>query len=425
MRSIRYSYPLLSNPSCLFLLLFFSPSFFDEKEHSTGSLLSIISSSTEELTGLGGPVMGGTLTFTSTIVGGIILSLAVGWKLALVCTTTIPIIVACGWLRLQILAVFDAKTRQDGRDSASYASELVKSVETVASLGLEEFVLNIYDEFLAQQSAQSLRSILTASACSQIAGSIFTFAPDASKAMHAAWEVKGILERKPLISPNHNGGDPDGDLSGRGVEHGTIEFKNVSFSYPSRPQRLALDDFSLKVEPGQSVALVGGSGSGKSTVFALAERFYDPNRGSVLAGGHDISKLNLRQYRQIISLVSQEAVLYSVSIRENIALGMSDQNVPDEATWAACKQANIHDFVASLQDGLSTLFGPSGSMLSGGQKQRIAIERALLRQPKILLLDEATSALDTESERLIQAALEDAAEDKTTVLRSRRMKGDM
>jgi ATP-binding cassette subfamily B (MDR/TAP) protein 1 len=438
--------------------------FFDKKEHSTGSLLSIISSSTEELTGLGGQVMGGTLTFTSTIVGGIILSLAVGWKLALVCTTTIPIIVACGWLRLQILAVFDAKTRQDGRDSASYASELVKSVETVASLGLEEFVLDRYDEFLAQQSAQSLRSILSASSLyaasqsivylcaalafwyggiliedgeyslfqfiicfsslisgSQIAGSIFTFAPDASKAMHAAWEVKGILERKPLISPNHNGGDLDGDLSGRSVEHGTIEFKNVSFSYPSRPQRLALDDFSLKVEPGQSVALVGGSGSGKSTVFSLVERFYDPNRGSVLAGGHDVSKLNLGQYRQIISLVSQEAVLYSGSIRENIALGIPDQNVPDEAIWAACKQANIHDFVASLQDGLSTLVGPSGSMLSGGQKQRIAIARALLRQPKILLLDEATSALDTESERLVQAALEAAAKDKTTLTIAHRL----
>lgn len=438
--------------------------FFDKKEHSTGSLLSIISSSTEELTGLGGPVMGGTLTFTSTIIGGIILSLAVGWKLALVCTTTIPLIVACGWLRLQILAVFDAKTRQDGRDSASYASELVKLVETVASLGLEEFVLDRYDEFLAQQSAQSLRSILSASSLyaasqsivylcaalafwyggiliadgeyslfqfivcfsalisgSQIAGSIFTFAPDASKAMHAAWEVKGILERRPRISPNHNGGDPDGDLSGRSVEHGTVEFKNVSFSYPSRPEQLALDDFSLKVEPGQSVALVGGSGSGKSTVFALVERFYDPNRGSVLAGGHDISKLNLGRYRQIISLVSQEAVLYSGSIRENIALGIPDQNVPDEAIWAACKQANIHDFVASLQDGPSTLVGPSGSMLSGGQKQRIAIARALLRQPKILLLDEATSALDTESERLVQAALEAAAKDKTTLTIAHRL----
>jgi ATP-binding cassette subfamily B (MDR/TAP) protein 1 len=438
--------------------------FFDTKEHSTGSLLSILSSSTEELTSLGGPVVGGTLTFTSTIVGGIVLSLAVGWKLALVCITTIPLIVACGWLRLQILAVFDAKTRQDGRDAASYASELVKTVETVASLGLEEFVLGKYDVFLAHQSAQSLRSILSASSLyaasqsivylcaalafwyggilivdgeyslfqfivcfsalisgSQIAGSIFTFAPDASKAMHAAWEVKELLERKPRISPNPNGGDPDGDLSGQTTEHGTIEFNNVSFSYPSRPEQLALNNFSLKVEPGQSVALVGGSGSGKSTVFALVERFYDPNQGSVLASGHDISKLNLGRYRQIISLVTQEAVLYSGSIRENIALGIPDQDVADEAIWAACKQANIYDFVTSLQDGLSTLVGPSGSMLSGGQKQRVAIARALLRQPKILLLDEATSALDTESERLVQAALEAAAQDKTTLTIAHRL----
>ena len=453
--------------------------FFDEKKHATGSLLSILSASTEELTGLGGPVMGGTLTFISTIVGGIILSLAIGWKLALVCSATIPLIVACGWLRLQILAVFDAKTRQSGRDSAAYASELIKSVETVASLGLEEFVLGRYDNFLAQQqSTQSLRSILGASSLyaasqsivymcaalafwyggtlildgeyslfqfficfsalisgSQIAGSIFNFAPDASKAMHAAWEVKGVLERKPRIlgasstNDGNNGGEGDGsgtisinNASNSMGDGAAIEFQNVSFRYPSRPQRPALHDLSLRVEPGQSVAFVGASGSGKSTIFALIERFYDPNQGSILAGGRDISQLNLGQYRQIISLVSQEAILYSGSIRDNIALGIPDLASPDDdAILAAYKQANLGDFVASLPDGLSTLVGPGGSMLSGGQKQRIAIARAILRQPQILLLDEATSALDSESERLVQAALEAAAENKTTLTIAHRL----
>lgn len=450
---------------CFHSILSQDIAFFDEKGHATGSLLSVLSSSTEELTGLGGPVMGGTLTFISTIVGGIILSLAIGWKLALVCSATIPVIVACGWLRLQILAVFDAKTRQSGRDSAAYASELIKSVETVASLGLEEFVLGRYDDFLAQQSAQSLRSILGASSLyaasqsivylcaalafwyggtlildgeyslfqfficfsalisgSQIAGSIFNFAPDASKAMHAAWEVKGILEREPQISGDNNDSDGGGDDDDAvNMDNGAIEFKNVSFRYPSRPQRLALHGLSLKIEPGQSVAFVGGSGSGKSTIFALVERFYDPDRGSVLAGGRDISQLNLSRYRQTISLVSQEAVLYSGSIRDNIALGVPDSATSDDAILAACKQANLHDFVASLPDGLSTLVGPGGSMLSGGQKQRIAIARALLRQPQILLLDEATSALDSESERLVQATLEAAAENKTTLTIAHRL----
>ncbi|KAK0729900.1 P-loop containing nucleoside triphosphate hydrolase protein [Lasiosphaeris hirsuta] len=196
--------------------------------------------------------------------------------------------------------------------------------------------------------------------------------------------------------------------------------ETLSFA-PSRYHQPRNDIDILKVEPGQSVALVGGSRSGKSTLFALVERFYSPNRGSVLVGGRDVSKLHLGRYRQILSLVSQEVVLNSGSIRENIALGIPDQNVPDEAIWAACKQTNIHDFVASLQDGLSTLVGPGDSMISGGEKQRIAIARALLRQPKILLLDEATSALDTESERLVQAALEAAANDGITLMIAHRL----
>ncbi|KAI0183634.1 ABC transporter type 1, transmembrane domain-containing protein [Xylaria flabelliformis] len=344
--------------------------FFDKKEYSTGALLSILTSSVEEPSGLGGPVMGASLAFTSIVLGGVILSLAIAWKLALVCTVTLPLVVGCGWLRLQVLAVFDTKTRQNGRDAASYASELVKSVETVASLGLEEFVLDRYDEFLVQQSVQSLRPILSASSLyaasqsvvylvcapgfwyggtliangeyslfqfyicfsalvtgSQTAGTIFTFAPEASKAMHSSWEVKAILERESRISENDNGGDPDSDPKDTILEHGSIKFKNVSFRYPSRPERLALDNFSLKIEPGQSVALVGSSGSGKSTVFALIDRFYDPDRGLVLASGRDISKLQLGRYRQIISLVSQDAVLYSGSIRENIALGVADRDV--------------------------------------------------------------------------------------------------
>jgi ATP-binding cassette subfamily B (MDR/TAP) protein 1 len=365
-----------------------SVEFFDEETHSAGTLLSMLSSGTQALTGLSGPVIGGTLTFIATILGGIVVSLAIGWKLALVCTSTIPLVVACGWIRLQMLAIFDSKTRQNGINSASYAGELVKSASTVASLGLEEFVLDRYDGFLAKQSEQSLRSILGASSLyaasqsvtylaaalsfwyggtlilnneyslfqffvcfatlisgSQIAGSIFTFAPDASKAMHAGWEIQELLQRKPTVRTKENpiNVDHKGDMEGH------IEFRNVGFAYPSRNTRLALDNFSLNISAGQYVALVGPSGCGKSTILQLIERFYDPTCGSVLIGGRDLFDVDIKQHRKTISLVSQDPVLYSGTIRENIAMGLPDEDVSDEAIWVACRQANIESFIVSLQ----------------------------------------------------------------------------
>ncbi|KAI0472515.1 multidrug resistance protein 1, 2, 3 [Xylaria cf. heliscus] len=433
--------------------------FFDKKSHSTGALLSILTTNTDALIGLGGPVLGGTLTFLFTIWGGIILSLAIGWKLALVCTATIPLVVACGWVRLQMLAIFDSHTRQNGVDAATYAAEIVKSVSTVASLGLEEFVLERYDGFLEKQSEKSLRSILGASSLyaasqsvvylasalafwyggtlllngeyslfqiyicynalisgAQIAGSIFSFAPDASKAINASWDINRILEGKPR---NQLKGLPNINEKGHG--DGSVEFRNVSFAYPSRKTRLALNEFSLTVRAGQFVALVGPSGCGKSTTLSLIERFYTPTSGTILVDGQDLSTIDLEQHRKSISLVSQEAVLFSTTIRENIAIGLPGEVVSDEAIWAACQQANIKYFIESLQDGLSTFVGPGGCMLSGGQKQRIEIARALLRNPRILLLDEATSALDTESEALVQEALDLASKHRTTIAVAHRL----
>ncbi|KAH6652878.1 multidrug resistance protein 1, 2, 3 [Truncatella angustata] len=435
--------------------------FFDLKANSTGSLLSILTTSTDALTGLSGPIIGGALTFICTILGGIILSVALGWKLALVCTATIPLVVACGWVRLQMLAIFDSQTRQNGVDAASYATEIVKAASTVASLGLEEFVLERYDGFLAKQSEKSLGSILRASSLyaasqsvvyfayalafwyggtlllngeyslfqvyicytalisgAQIAGSVFSFAPDASKAMIAGQEVDSILQRR-LTRPSEQRSYGEKERS-QGYSH-HVQFNNVTFAYPSRRARLALDNFSLDVGTGQFVALVGPSGCGKSTTLALIERFYSPGAGSILIDGQDLSTVDLDKHRRSVSLVSQEAVLFSTTIRENIAMGLPGEDVSDEAIWAACRQANIEEFITSLQDGLSTMVGPGGSMLSGGQKQRIEIARALLRNPKILLLDEATSALDTESEVLVQEALELASRHRTTIAVAHRL----
>jgi ATP-binding cassette subfamily B (MDR/TAP) protein 1 len=169
------------------------------------------------------------------------------------------------------------------------------------------------------------------------------------------------------------------------------------------------------------MALVGASGYGKSTTIALLEHFYDLLVSRVFVDGKEISTLNIANYRSYLALVSQEPTLYQGSIRDNILLGADHDNVPDSEIEHACCEANIYDFIMSLPNGFSTVVGSKGSMLSGGQKQRIAIAHALLRDPKILLLDEATSALDSESEHVVQAALDAAAKGRTTVAVAHRL----
>jgi len=184
-----------------------------------------------------------------------------------------------------------------------------------------------------------------------------------------------------------------------------------------------LRDFSLKVEPGTYVALVGASGSGKSTVIQLLERFYDPLTGEIYLDGERISELNVQEYRKQMSLVSQEPTLYAGTIRFNILLGAIKpmEEVTQNEIEAACRNANILDFINELPDGFETEVGGKGSQLSGGQKQRIAIARALLRNPKVLLLDEATSALDSTSEKVVQAAIDQAAQGRTTIAIAHRL----
>ncbi|KAI2496396.1 ABC transporter [Fragilaria crotonensis] len=201
-----------------------------------------------------------------------------------------------------------------------------------------------------------------------------------------------------------------------GSVQGELVFDNVSFAYPTRSETNVFDGFSLRIAPGETVALVGASGSGKSTTVQLIERFYDPTSGSLTLDGHDLRTLNVKWLRSQIGLVSQEPALFACSIRENIRYGKPDAT--QEEIESAARNAYCHDFISAFPDGYDTQVGDKGAQLSGGEKQRIAIARVLIKQPKILLLDEATSALDSESEGIVQAALDRLlqASERTTIV---------
>ena len=200
---------------------------------------------------------------------------------------------------------------------------------------------------------------------------------------------------------------------------GALAFEDVTFRYPTRPDTSALEDFSLRVRPRERLAVVGPSGAGKTTLFQLAERFYDPQSGSVRLDGVDLRDADPADIRQHIAMVPQETMIFAASARDNLRYG--NWNAGEDQLWQAARDANAEDFLRALPDGLDTYMGEGGARLSGGQRQRIAIARALLRNAPLLLLDEATSALDAESERLVQDALDRLMKDRTTIVIAHRL----
>ncbi|KAG2126824.1 ste6-like protein [Suillus clintonianus] len=436
--------------------------YFDNEKNSTGALTSSLSTNPQKVNGLAGISLGTIIQSIVTLLAGLTIGFAYAWKLAFVGLACVPILLSAGFIRLQVIVMKDQKSKLAHESSAQVACEAAAAIRTVASLTREEQCLDLYKRCLEEPVRKSTRTALwsnTLYAFSQAAaiwvialvfwygatlvsrleistqsfftalmstifaatqaGDFFAYAPDMSSAKGAANAIIKLLDSTPVIDAESTRGKsvPSETIKGH------IMLENIHFSYPTRPGSRVLRGLSLTVEPGTYVALVGSSGCGKSTVIQLLERFYDPLSGLISLDGQPINEFNVQAYRQQISLVSQEPTLYAGTIRFNILLGAArpESEVTQEEIEAACRDANILAFIQSLPDGFNTEVGGKGSQLSGGQKQRIAIARALLRNPKVLLLDEATSALDSNSEKVVQEALDKAAKGRTTIAIAHRL----
>ncbi|HYD59290.1 MAG TPA: ABC transporter transmembrane domain-containing protein [Noviherbaspirillum sp.] len=251
-----------------------------------------------------------------------------------------------------------------------------------------------------------------------VAGAIAALSEVLGEAQRAAGAAERLMELLAVQSPIRSPAHPR-TLPARMANGASLSLCHVSFHYPSRPGTPSLADFSLDIHPGETIAIVGPSGAGKTTLFQLLLRFYDPQQGGILLDGVDIRELDLHALRRAIGIVPQDTVIFSADAMENIRYGRADAR--DDEVVHAAKLAAAHEFIERLPDGYRSFLGERGVRLSGGQRQRIAIARALLKNPPLLLLDEATSALDAESERLVQAALEAAMVGRTTLVIAHRL----
>ncbi|KIM55448.1 hypothetical protein SCLCIDRAFT_30386 [Scleroderma citrinum Foug A] len=436
--------------------------FFDREENNTGSLTVQVNSNPQKVNSLVGVTLGAILQAASTLIGGTVVGLVYAWKPALVGIASVPLVFSSGFIRLRILALQDQQNKTAHATSAKLACEAAGAIRTVSSLTREADCLRLYsnslDEPLKRSNKTSLWtnlifafsqsttfwsialffwygstlvsrlevsttsffiSLMATTFGAMQAGGLFLFVPDMAAARNSAASMIKLFDTVPEIESD----SPDGKTFAGISVKGQIRLENVHFRYPTRPTVRVLRGLDLTVEPGTFIALVGASGCGKSTVIQLIERFYDPLVGQVFLDDQPISEYNIQEYRKQIALVSQEPTLYAGSIRFNILLGATKptSEVTQEEIEAACQEANILDFIQSLPNGFETEVGGKGSQLSGGQKQRIAIARALLRRPKVLLLDEATSALDSNSEKIVQEALDKAAKGRTTIAIAHRL----
>ncbi|KAL9235183.1 hypothetical protein vseg_009970 [Gypsophila vaccaria] len=430
---------------------------FDDPDNSSGAIGARLSSDAASVRGLVGDALGLIVQNLASAISGLLIAFLANWILAFIILAMIPLLGLNGYFQLKFMKGFSEDAKKKYEEASHVANDAVGSIRTVASFCAEEKVMQLYEKKCEGPMAAGIKRGLISGvgfgmsfvllfgvyalsfyAGGQLVGhgkttfaEVFrvffalamaaigisqssSLAPDTSRAKSAAASVFALLDRKSKIDPS--------DESGITLEQvkGEIEFKHVSFTYPTRPDVQIFRDLCLNIHCGQTVALVGESGSGKSTVVSLLQRFYDPDSGSITLDGVEIQKLQLNWLRQQTGLVSQEPILFNDTIRANISYGKGG-NATEAEIIAAAEMANAHKFISSLQQGYDTIVGERGVQLSGGQKQRVAIARAIVKNPKILLLDEATSALDAESEKVVQDALDQVMVNRTTVVVAHRL----
>ncbi len=435
-------------------LLRLSPGFYEV--NSPKEISSRMTSDTAVIENVVGTTVSVALRNTLTGIGGIIMLFYLAPTLTLGLLVAIPLVVAP-------IVVFGRRIRAVSRtsqdriaDVGAYVTEVLSAMKIVQSFGQEgregeRFAGVVENTFATAKRRILLRAVMTsvvivlifgamtlvmwrgalAVAAGEITGgTIAAFVlvgglvagafgaltevyGDLLRGAGAASRLAELLEAKPDIAP------PARPERLPEPARGSLSFRNVTFRYPARPETAALRDFTLEIEPGETVAIVGPSGAGKSTIFQLVERFYDPQGGTIRIDGVPLTSADPADIRSRIALVPQVGVLFSANARDNLRYGKWDAS--DEEIWQAARAANAESFLRALPQGLDTHLGEGGTQLSGGQQQRVAIARALLRDAPILLLDEATSALDAESEQLVQQALESLMHSRTTLVIAHRL----
>jgi len=435
-------------------ILEMSPAFFEVTK--TGEILSRLTSDTALLQTVIGSSLSIALRNILTLVGGVILLIYTNAKLTGLVALIVPaVILPIVWYgrRVRILSR-DSQDRV--ADVGAYAEESINAIQTVQAFSHEKvdrlrFKSEVENAFLVAVKRISARAMLGAVVILLVFGAIsiilwagsqgvitgqitagdltsFVFyAVLVAGSTGALTEVYGDLQRAAgaterlieILQQKSEIFAPKNSETFKSPSRGEVSFNDVTFNYPSRPNEAALSSLSFNVSSGENVALVGPSGAGKTTVFQLLLRFYDPQKGNIFFDGVELTKADPVCMRGHIGLVSQDPVIFSADALENIRYGRPDAS--DDEVYSAAEAALVTEFLDSMPDGIKTFLGEKGMRLSGGQKQRIAIARAILRDPALLLLDEATSALDAENERLIQKALQRVMRGRTTMIIAHRL----